>query len=156
LYTAATSITHYRGIDILSRNFNLGFGKLVLPFLKLLVVTVFITSFFAVTRLWSELNALSMLMLSVIAVASITLIIPISIIMSSSYDKSAKFQPNILPCIDMTQDLMEKKILRNQLISCSLIRCQVGSFYHMEAKAKLTLLQHIVNGIVYLLVNVKV
>jgi len=128
----------------------------VLPYLKLVLVTNFITSFFAVTRLWSELNALSMLMLSVMGIASVTLIIPISVIMSSSFDKSAKFQRNIILSIDMTQDLMEKMILRNQLISCSLIRCQVGNFYHMEAKAKLTLLQNVVNGVVYLFVNFKV
>jgi hypothetical protein len=42
-----------------------------------------------------------------------------------------------------------------QIESCQLIRCQVGGLYYMEAKAKLTLIHQVVNGVVYLLVNVK-
>jgi len=43
-----------------------------------------------------------------------------------------------------------------ELKSCPLIRCKVGGLYHMESKAKLTLIQKVINGLKYLLVNVRV
>ena len=49
-----------------------------------------------------------------------------------------------------------EKILKGQLKSCALIRCQIGNLYHMEAAAKLTMIDNVVNGIVFLLVNVNV
>jgi len=74
--------------------------------------------------------------------------------MSSLYDTSVVFQQNIRHAIKSTVDEKLRKYLERQQDSCYLICCQVGNLYHMEAKAKLTLLQNIVNGVVFMLVNV--
>jgi len=149
-------ILHYQGIDILSKDFNMAFGRLVVPFLKLSLVILFVTSFSSIVRLWSQLNILSILMLFIMVIGSSTTVIPASIMMSSLFDKSTQFQRNTSTAfVDRIPDRKEKKILRGHLKACPVIRCQVGNLYHMEAKAKLTLLHHAVNGMVYMLVNVK-
>jgi len=149
-------IIHYRGIYILNNNFNAAFGTLVIPVAKLILVIVFVFSFFAMVRLWSFLNPLSFTMMALVNPSTGLFLLPVSIIMSSLYDASAQFQKNMLPLIQLIPDKMGRIHIGRQLKSCALIRCQVGSLYHMEAKAKLTLLHHIVNGVVFLLVNVKV
>jgi len=83
-------------------------------------------------------------------------LLPMSILMSSLFEKSAQFQRNMLPYVQLIADKQTRKQVEGQLKACSLIRCQVGSLYHMEAKAKLTMLSHVISGVVFLLVNVRV
>jgi len=146
---------HYRGIHILSNDFNLAFGKLIIPCLKLVLVMVFILASFAMVRLRNELDGLNFAFVLAVTVTTLGLILPISMIMSSLYDSSSKFQQNMLPVLNSISDEYERNLVQHQVRSCPLIRCQVGNLYHMEAKAKLTLLQHVVSGVVFLLVNVR-
>jgi hypothetical protein len=90
------------------------------------------------------------LMLGAVGTAAFMLL-PTSIIMSSLFDTSAKFTRHALPITNLISDKKMRKQIEGQLKACSLIRCQVGSFYHMEAKAKLTLIQQMVQGVVFLL-----
>jgi len=144
-----TAIIHYRGVYILNKNFNVAFGAVVIPLTKLFLTIVFVFTFFVIVRLWSLLNALSFTMMVILNVSSGCLLLPTSIIMSSLYDASAQFQKNMLPSIQLIPDRMARMHIDRQLKSCSVIRCHVGSLYYMEAKAKLTLLQHVINGVVF-------
>jgi len=149
-----TIISHYRGIYILNRDFNLCFGSICIPFSKLGLIFTFIFSLFAAVRLRKDLDGLSLVMTSVVAVTTACLILPISAIMSSLYDVSSRFKQNMLSILREMLNRKERQDAEGQLKSCPLIRCQIGSLYHMEAKAKLTLMQHVVNGFVFLIVNV--
>ena len=71
------------------------------------------------------------------------------------YEMSKDFPENLTTQISRITDKKTKKILDGQLQSCFLIRCRVGNLYHMEAGAKLTMLHNLVNGVVFLMVNVK-
>jgi len=148
-------ILHYRGIYILNKSFNVAFGTLVIPVTKLFLIIVFVFTFFVLLRLWSLLNAFSITMMVVVNVSAGCLLLPTSIIMSSLYDASAQFKKNMLLNIELIPDKMARIFTYRQLKSCSLVRCEVGGLYYMEAKAKLTLLHNVVNGVVFLLVNIQ-
>jgi len=150
-----TIVSHYRGIYILNCDFNLGFGTIFTPCLKLGLVFLFVFTFFAMVRLRKDLDILTVVFLTVATFTTASLVFPTSIIMSSLYDVSSQFQPNMLPFIGMIPEKKDMLIAQGQVRACQLIRCKVGNLYHMEAKAKLTLLNHVVNGIVFLLVNVR-
>jgi len=146
-------IMHYRGIYLLNQEFNFGFGKIFVPCLKILLIFVFISCLFAVVRFRTDLDGLSLTMISITLVTSASLTIPISIIMSSLYSASSQFKQHMIPVLSKISDKTVRKHIEGQLKSCPLIRCQVGNLYHMEAKAKLTMLEHVVNGYVFLMVN---
>lgn len=141
---------------MLCTDFNIVFGQLFLPLLKLGAITVFVSCFFAVVRLQKILDAFAFVMLLSSCMTGAVLLVPMSIIMSSLYDISCKFKPNILAASQKILDARVRTQIKYQIESCMLVRCQIGSFYHMEAKAKLTLLQQLVNYTVYLMVNISI
>jgi len=148
-------IIHYRGLYLLSSHLNAGFGSLILPFVKLQLGIGFTICVFIAIRLNTYLNIFSFGLVAIFTWTSALLLIPISIVTSRFYVISTKFQPNMTPIIHRVSSADFRKILDTTLRSCPLIRINVGSLYHMEAKAKLTMLHKVVNGIKYLLVNVK-
>ena len=148
-------IIYYRGIFMLNRDCNLTFGRLYFPFMKLGIITLFIVSFFACARIYQYMDIISYMFMVTVLGASLMLLVPISIIMSSLYDISKDFSRNLSPCIYTVAEIRSQKVLTNMLQSCGVIRSQVGNLYHMEAKAKLTMLGNVVDGVVFLLVNVK-
>ena len=151
----AQCILYYRGIYILNTGSNTVFGKLFLPFIKAVVVFGLILSFFAVVEKYEYLDTLSLFFVSAVTPTAFLLLAPISIVMSSLYDMSSQFHRNIFPKVHRVTIKKTKRILIYHLKSCPLIRCQVGNLYHMEAKAKLTMLHHVLNGVVFLMVNAK-
>jgi hypothetical protein len=50
---------YYKGAYILNNGMNRVFGEIVLPFIKLVAIIGFITSFVAVLRMSSQMNLLS-------------------------------------------------------------------------------------------------
>ena len=123
--------------------------------MKAVLTCGFIIAFFTVVRRYEYLDHLSFMLLSGVTSATFIIIVPVTIIMSSLYDKSSQFCHNLSRKVHRGESKKSRQIFLYQLKSCPLIRYQVGGFYYMEAKAKLTLLHNILNGIVYLVVNVK-
>jgi len=149
-------ILHYKALFIISTGCNLVFGQIALPFIKFIVMFLFTTSFFAIVRLYDRMNLLSFILFSVITWTTLLLLIPTTFIMSSLYKTSKNFIRNFIPSIRrMNATNQQKEVLLRQLGSCSVIRCKVGGLYYMEAKAKLTVIHKLVNGLKYLLVHVK-
>jgi len=147
---------HYRGIEILNKDFNKACGEMVIPALKLTLVFDFVCSIFACVRFWSKLDVISTSMLFLFSLGGVILIIPMSMITSSLFDISNQFKWTLLSICGSISDRATRKHCSSQREACSVIRCQVGGLYYMEARAKLTLLQHVINGVVCLLVNTKV
>ena len=148
-----TCILHYRAIYCLNNVCNAAFGKLIIPFVKLAVIIAFILSFFAFVRLHKELEIISLAFITTVVFTSVLLLGPIAVIMSSLFDMSSKFCFNLSLKAKFVTDLKARKILERDLKACPLIRSQVGGLYHMEAKAKLTMIHNVVDGVAYLLVN---
>ena len=134
----------------------MAFGKILLPFIKLALILAFVISFFAVVKLFKYLNTLYFIFITVVVVASFAMLTPIALIMSSLYETSTKFTQYISPKIHLVTGKKSTQALLMDLKSCPLIRCSVGNMYHMESKAKLTMIHNVLNGVAYLLVNVKV
>jgi len=151
----ATILKHYRGIFIFNKDLNTGFGIILIPFLKLGLILAFVFSLFAAVRLRDDLDELSFAMVAVVVLTSAALTVPTTIIMSSLYDVSSQFKGNMLPILDRISHPIDKKYAKSQMESVQLIRCSVGNLYHMEAKAKLTMVNHVVNGLVFMLVNTR-
>ena len=148
-------IVCYKGIIMLNRDCNLAFGRIFFPYLKLSLSIFFIVTLFACIRLLHRLDFMTSVTMVLLVVAILTLLFPISIILSNMYDTSKDFSQNLSSCICNVSNIRTKKVLTRMLKSCDVIRTQVGNFYHMEAKAKLTMLSNIVNGVVFSLVNVE-
>ena len=122
--------------------------------MKLSITLAFIVTFFAAVRLSENLDALSLILVTLICIAFVLVMPPTAFVMSSFFDFSAKFSSNLEPKIQRLPVKRMREILERQVKSCLLIRSQVGNMYHMEAKAKMTMIQNVVNGVVFLLVNV--
>jgi hypothetical protein len=135
---------------------NLVFGRIMLPCVKLDLMVLFSTSFFLIFRFYDQLTLLSFVMVSLLVFTTLLLIVPTTIVMSSLYKTSKAFTFNVKPCIHNLKDTTQKEILKRTIRSCATIRCEVGGLYYMETKAKLTVIHKLVNGLKYLLVNVKV
>jgi len=134
---------------------NLAFGMLFFPFAKLIILVMFIISCFSLIRLRAELDAITFVLMITILSGAMISIVPVSYVTSRTYQISKDFKRNILPISLQHTGNRSKNQLRSQLKSCPLIRCKIGNFYHMEAQAKLTMLDRTVNGVVFLLVKVK-
>ena len=139
----------------MNRDCNMAFGKLYFPFMKLGMITLYIVSFFACVRIYEYLDIISYIFLVTVVATCSMLLIPMAIIMSKLYDTSKDFSRNMSPRICSVTEINSKRILTSKLKSCALIRSQIGNLYHMESEAKLTMLNNAVNGVVFLLVNVK-
>ena len=75
--------------------------------------------------------------------------------MSSLYDMSLVFSTNMSQQIRGMANKKKRRVLEAQLTACPLIRCELGGLFHMESEAKLTMLHHVINGVVFLMVNFK-
>ena len=153
--TVQTWILHYRGIYILNNTCNKAFGKILFPFFKMCIVIIIILSFYACVRLYEFLDIFSMVFVGILVFTSSVLIAPIASVTSSLYTISQTFSQNLKPKLRFTGSEQTERVLKQRLRSCPIIRCQVGTLYFMESSAKLTLIQNVVNGIVFLLVNTK-
>ena len=149
------NIFYYKGIYILNNICNKVFGTLLFPFLKLCLIIAFSLTFFACVRISNQFDVVSYVFITIVASASIILLAPISVIMSSLYETSKELPGNLSVHVCNITERSTKKALQSQLKSCPIIRCQVGNWYHMEAKAKLTMLHTTINGLVFLMVNVE-
>ena len=148
-------ILYYKGIFLVNGDCNLTFGKLYFPFMKLGILTLFIFSFFACVRIYHYLDFIYYVFMVTVLVTSLMVLAPVAVVMPNLYDTSRDFSRNLSPCICNVTQMNSKRILTRMLKSCAFVRSQIGNFYHMEAKAKLTMLNIAVNGVVFLLVNMK-
>jgi hypothetical protein len=74
------------------------------------------------------------------------------------YNISKKFHQGVEtslikdPC---STDTVERHLIKATLKSIPIMKSQIGSFYYMEGKAKLTLLHNVVRGIAFMMVTFK-
>jgi len=148
-------VRYYRGIYLINQEVNAAFGTLFIPFVKLVLLLGFIVSFFAIVRLREKLDGISSVMIPATFTATVLVVVPFSIVMSRMYQSSKNFKLVLAPKIREFTRREIRDYLQYKVQSCCLIRCKVGNMYYMEAQAKLTMLDRVVNGLVFLLVNSK-
>jgi len=140
---------------MVNQDVNHAFGTLLIPCLKLVVLLGLVVSFFALVRLRADMDAISLFLIPATLCATVILVVPISLVMSSLYEISKKIQEILSQTKQEFSDIETRNYFEHQLKSCGLIRCKVGNMYYMEAEAKLTMLNHTVSALVFLLVNFK-
>jgi len=142
----------YRSIRLLNDLHNVTFGSLLVPILKLILFLVLFVSTYATFKLRSVMSPVVFGFFLVYMLDVLIVIFPGAVIMSKIFDLSSQFQIqqagrlNRLPPITRAD-------LQRQLKSCPTLKCQVGLFYHMEGRAKLTLADNMVNGIAFMLLS---
>jgi hypothetical protein len=133
---------------------NIAFGRILIPGLKLNSVLLIITASFGLVGFWNELDLFSLGLVTVVVVASAILTATTAAMMSAVYDYSSQFKLNIRKQIQNSGCEMQKQHIQ-EIRACQVIRCEVGNLYHMESKAKMTMVNTIVNGLVFLIVQRK-
>ena len=139
----------------MNTDFNLIFGKLIIPAIKLTLVLIFIFSFFAFVKLFKDLDPISLSFVTLTTLTSVLELAPIVIVMSSVFDISTQFTRTLPLQIRLVENQKSRENFELDLKACAVIRCNVGSSYYMETEAKLTIFQYLVNGTVFLMVNAK-
>ena len=90
-------ILHYKGIYMINNEFTVAFGTVFVPVVKMMMISLSILGFFASVRLWKYLNIVSILFVTSIWSTTLLGLIPVSMVMSSLYDKSLPFPRNLSP-----------------------------------------------------------
>jgi hypothetical protein len=74
------------------------------------------------------------------------LILTGAMIMSQVFNISIKFHINMKITLEQ-METSERDLLKMKLRSMAVLKCQIGSFYYMESKAKLMLADNIASGV---------
>jgi hypothetical protein len=141
----------YRGTFLLNQICNDGLGRIFVPAMKILMCTILMASAFGLIRLTNILDSVTMAFLAVDVVAGGGVLMFGVLLMSNIYGNAVRFQRGALQMIPQISDRKERAYHFKKYRSCQSIRCKVGSFYSMEGKAKLTLADAVVNGVVSVL-----
>ena len=149
------SILYYKAIYVMNNEVNVVFGTIIIPYLKVILMLLFVSAVFACARLFETISFLTLVFAAILSITTTGLLGPISIVMYRLYDLSLNFPKNLFAETLQSTGKKSRKYLEANLNSCPLIRCQIGSWYHMEGKAKLTMLHNTINGLAFLLINVK-
>jgi hypothetical protein len=140
----------YKSAFLLNRLNDAGLGRLFIPAGKAIIMMVYINvPAVALFFFWDQLDIITIsTFLSVLAVI-VPILVTSSIIMSAIYDISYKFQRNMHQKIQGCGNKALRKVWSKDLRSCQIVRCQIGNFYHMEGKAKLTLVNTMLNALFF-------
>jgi len=142
----------YRSIRLLNDLHNIAFGSLFLPTVKLITLSILFISSYATIKLRSVMSPVVFAFFLVYMLDVLIAIFPSAVIMSKIFHLSSQFRIqqtnnlNLLPPIS-------RRDLQRQLKSFPTLKCQVGPFYHMEGKAKLTLADNMTHGITFMLLT---
>ena len=138
-----------------NNEFNRVFGTIVIPFLKFALMLIFVSAVFVCARLFKSISLIPLAFAAILSFTTMALLVPTSIVMSRMFDLSLNFRMILFSETLQITEKNTRRILEASLESCPLVRCKIGSWYYMEAKAKLTILHNILNGLAYLLINAK-
>ncbi len=144
----------YKSSFLLNRLNDAAFGRIYIPAAKFMLMIFFINvPAFAVFCYWDKLELLSISTLIVSFGAALPLLVSGSLVMSGIYDISSQFQGNMGKKIQPCGTKRMRGVWMRELRSCQLVRCQIGNLYHMEGKAKLTLMDKMTNIFIFMVVQ---
>jgi hypothetical protein len=147
----------YKSAFLLNRLNHAAFGKLFIPVGKFLMLTFDVNvPAFAIFCYWDSLDLPSISTLLVLMCLSGPMLVSSALVMSGIYDISSQFQRNMREKIQLCccgNNESQREVWLKELRSCQVARCQIGNFYHMEGKAKLTLVNTMLNIFVFMIVE---
>jgi hypothetical protein len=139
---------------VLNRLNDAAFRRLFIPAVKFMILTIYVNvPAFAVFCYWDGLDLISISTLVLVFGASVPMLVSCSLVMSKIFDIASEFQRNMELKIQPCKNKRMKQVWLRELRSCQVVRCQIGNFYHMEGKAKLTLVDTMANIFVFMVVQ---
>jgi len=155
-YTWEEVCAIYRRCLILSELQNMGFGSLFLPSCKLWTVLALYLCVYAVTKVGSSLGPFLLATTIVYLGCVIVLLAPSALALSAIFNVSTNFRrTNFRRFVLSAQGRLERDLRIKSLMSLPVTKSKVGSVYHMESKAKLTLFDNVARGIAFVLMSFK-
>ena len=92
---AKRCILYFKGIGILVNEYNVAFGIIAVPFVKIIIITLLVFSLFACARLFRQLSFISGLFVSSVAFMSTLVIVLSAMVMSYFFETSSRFSKNL-------------------------------------------------------------
>lgn len=145
----------YKTCYLLNDMFNEIFAPAAMPGLKYLTLLLTIFPLFGFIRFHASMDLLTSYQVLILIPAAGLSLIPGALVMSACYNISTEFPKNMPFKIlnETNEGTLHRKLYLAQVKSILPVRCKVGSLYYMERQAKLTLLDTLVNSLVFLLLN---
>jgi hypothetical protein len=144
----------YRTAFLLNRFNDAAFGKFLIPSAKFMLLTFLVNvPAFVVFCYWNRLDVTSISTLAFFFAIALPILVSCTEVTSEIYNISSQFQQNMAQKVRASENKRMTPIWIRELRSCQLVRCQIGNFYHMEGKAKLTLVNTMVNIFVFMVVQ---
>ena len=154
--TLTDSIVVYQRIRLLNDLHNDAFGSLFVLATKMGAVFALYISVAAITFLRSAVAPILLGAFFLYMSTILLVIFPGALMMSQVYIISSSFNLKVERClISIHNCAQEKHQLKRTLKSLPVMKSKVGNLYHMESKAKLTLLDNIARGIAFMLITSK-
>lgn len=148
------SLTHYRILSLICKNFDKLYSSTIIPVLKYAPAIAGMLCFYIAVRFNLPLPVLNygFLMVSIFGFGTSVII---TNILSSIWSISGKYLARIQLNIAIASECRPKaKIaLRKELRSLKPLRISVGGIYQMDRKAKVTFMKFLVDGTVQLLLS---
>jgi len=149
---STAGIDTYRSIRLLNDLHNITFGSLFVPLGKSeLLLILFITTY-ATFKLRSFMSSMVFGFILIYMIDVLLLALTSALIMSKVFNLSSKFRIQQAKKLKLIPPI-RRMDLQRQLESFPTLKCQVGPFYHMEGKAKLTMLDTMTRGVAFMLLS---
>jgi len=142
-------------LHLLTNLCNVTFGTLFIPAQKFIISQALVMAFSFLVAFYAEFDLLAVLFVGEISMVFPFFLISPALIMSSVFDTSLVFRERMKERISSTENRKEFTYYSKRIRAMRPLRCQVGNLYHMEARAKLTLLDSVIHEIVFILLLIK-
>jgi len=142
----------YRAVRLLNDLHNITFGSLFIPIVKLAALLGLFTSTYVTIRLRSLMHPAVFGFFLVYTLDVLLFTLPCAVVMSKIFFWSSLFHIQKAKLLNLLPPI-SRRDLKRQLKSFPMLKCQVGPFYHMEGKAKLTMADNMAQGIAFMLIT---
>jgi len=144
----------HRTMTLLNNLTNLSFGSYTAPAQKLVLLTNIAASIYLVIRISRHFGITLYLATLMDAMGMVLIIPPAALAMSKVFTLSAHFHDKMESSLIFENGYKEgRRKWRRRLRSMAPLRSKIGPFYHMESKAKLTMVDNLANATAFLLIN---
>jgi len=142
----------YRAVTVFNDLHNAAFSSTIVPTIKFLGILGLYVSFFAVTVLRSRIHPFLQVAFLIYVITLVLIMLPGAQAMSQVYVNSMRFHQKLESSLEKISGSNE---LKKNVKSLQLLKSRIGGLYHMEGKAKLTLVDNIARGIAFMMVTFK-
>jgi len=142
----------YRAIRLLNDLHNITFGSLFVPIVKLVTLLGLLISTYVTIKLRSLMHPVVFIFFLVYMLDILIVTFLAAVTMSKIFSWSSFFHIQKVQLLNLLPQICRSD-LKRQLKSFPMLKCQVGPFYHMEGKAKLTMADNTTQGVAFMLVT---